>query len=195
MKFKTTLSIYMLSVFFWVAVKGHAAISSKDSETYLLPLNCTELLPDNTPFVSYFELVGKGQVLSNKPFSRRVFKILALRDQLNSAAHLFEGSNPVDIMIRRTLCFYREQKDALQVVPYYDPKMVAFLSDGMKDLEKKVETVILDLQLQSLNKERLARRAKQNEALVQTEKKMAEKSAIQVFERINQQAAQKVKVN
>jgi len=171
------------------------AIDHKESETYLLPLNCSELLPDNTPFVSYFELVGRGQVVSNKPFSRKVFKILALRDKLNASSHLFEGSNPVDIMIRRTLCFYREQRDPLQLVPYYDPKMVSFLSEGMKDLEQKVERVILDLQTQALDKERLARRAKQNEAVVQNEKRLAEKSAIQIFERINQQAVRKVKTN
>ena len=83
----------------------------------------------------------------------------------------------------------------MQLVPYYDPKMVSFLSEGMKDLEQKVERVILDLQTQALDKERLARRAKQNEAVVQNEKRLAEKSAIQIFDRINQQAVRKVKTN
>lgn len=161
--------------------------------TYLLPLNCSELLPDNSTFVSYFDSVGRGQVTADKKLSQKIFRILALREKLNDSPGLFEGLNPVDVVIRRTLCFYRQQRDALQPVPYYDPKMLSFLNENIKELEKKVEAVILECQYKRMSKELLESRAKKNQALVDSEKKQAEKTAGQVFDKLNQQAARKAR--
>jgi hypothetical protein len=159
--------------------------------TYLLPLNCSELLPDNSTFVSYFDSVGRGQVIADKSLSQKIFRILALREKLNDSPQLFAGANPVDVVIRRTLCYYRQQKDALQPVPYYDPKLLSFLKENIGELEKKVEAVILECQYKLISKELLETRAKKNQALVDSVKKQAEKTAENVFDKLHQQAVRK----
>lgn len=186
-----------LGLFWWLAPYlafqvGVFAAPTKET-TYLLPLNCSELLPDNTPFLSYLESVAKGQVIADKTLSQKIFRILALRDKLNQASGLFEGPNPIDTVIRRTLCYYRQQKDALQPVPYFDPKILSFLKENIRELEKKVEAVIVECQYQVLNRERLAQKAQQNQALVETFVKKAEQSADQTFERLAREAAKKVR--
>jgi hypothetical protein len=185
---------WTLSIWFLFSLGAFGA-PTKDSATYLLPFNCSELMPDNTPFVNFFESVGRGQILSNKTLSKQIFKVLALREKLNQKPDLFQGINPIDVLIRRTLCYYREQKDALQVVPYYEPKLLGFLGQSMKDLEKTVESTLLDLQLQVLNQEELGRRARQNDALVAAERGRAQQSANQIFDQIAKDAVRKVKRN
>jgi len=188
--------LFVLGLFFClvICVSGQAS-AFKENATYLLPLNCSELLPDNTTFLSYFEAVGRGQVISDKALSRKIFRVLALREKLNSTPDLFQGTNPIDVLIRKTLCYYRQQKDALQVVTYYDPKMVSYLKENMKDLEAKVDSAIFNCQFQQETKEALEKRAKKNEALVQDYMKEAQKSANQSFEKITKEAARKAKVN
>jgi hypothetical protein len=188
--------LFVLGLFFGlvICVSGQAS-AFKENATYLLPLNCSELLPDNTTFLSYFEAVGRGQVISDKTLSRKIFRVLALRDKLNSTPDLFQGINPIDVLIRKTLCYYRQQKDALQVVTYYDPKMVSYLKENIKDLETKVDSAIFNCQFQQETKEALEKRAKKNEALVQDYMKEAQKSANQSFEKITKEAARKAKVN
>lgn len=192
MKKNASLSTWIvgLGIFFSINLLGSP---TKDTATYLLPFNCSELLPDNSAFLSFFESIARGQVVANKALSKKIFKVLALRDKLNQKPELFQGSNPLDALIARTLCYYREQKDALQIVPYYDPKLLEFLSQNIKDLEKKAEAVILDLQVQILNKEELGRRARQNEALVAAERESAEQSANRMFDQIAQEAQRKAK--
>lgn len=192
MKKSASLSTWIvgLGVVFGAALVG---APTKDTATYLLPFNCSELLPDNSTFLSFFESVARGQVIANKALSKKIFRVLALREKLNQKQELFQGANPLDSLIARTLCYYREQKDALQIVPYYDPKLLEFLNQNIKDLEKKAEAVILDLQLQVLNKEELGRRARQNEALVAAERESAEQSANRLFDQIAQEAARKAK--
>lgn len=193
---KTERQLFVLGLVFClvICISGQAS-AFKENATYLLPLNCSELLPDNTAFLSYFEAVGRGQVISDKTLSRKIFRILALREKLNSTPDLFQGINPIDVLIRKTLCYYRQQKDALQVVTYYDPKMVTYLKDNMKDLEVKVDSAIFNCQFQQETKEALEKRAKKNEAIVQDYMKEAQKSANQSFEKITKEAARKAKAN
>lgn len=176
-----------------ITMSWAAPVPLPGEPTYLLPLNCSELLPDNSTFVSYFDSVGRGQVLADKALSQKVFRILALREKLNDSPHLFEGANPVDVVIRRTLCYYRQQKDALQPVPYYDPKLLSFLKENIGELEKKVEAVILECQYKLMSKELLETRAKKNQALVDSAKKQAEKTADNVFDKLHQQALRKAR--
>lgn len=168
---------------------------NKGEPTYLLPLNCSELLPDNSAFLSFFESVGRGQVISQKDLSQKIFRVLALRDKLAEVAKSDTGSNPIDIVIRRTLCFYRQQREALQPVPYYDAKFISFLKENIQELEQKVEAVIIESQYKVFHQEMLEKRAKQNQSLVEEAKRRADKSADQVFERLTRRASQKAKVN
>ncbi|NBW99016.1 hypothetical protein EBR03_05540, partial [bacterium] len=167
-----------LGLFWWLApylaFQCVSFAAPTKETTYLLPLNCSELLPDNTPFLSYLESVAKGQVITDKTLSQKIFRILALRDKLNQASGLFEGPNPIDTVIRRTLCYYRQQKDALQPVPYFDPKILSFLKENIRELEKKVEAVIVECQYQVLNRERLAQKAQQEEEIQEELAKLQE---------------------
>ncbi|NBT58252.1 hypothetical protein EBT16_05660 [bacterium] len=191
----TLFQVFRLALALMLVLAGGraTAIPTQLEPTYLLPLNCSELLPDNSTFVSYFDSVGKGQVVSDKALSQKIFRILALRERVQDTPGLFDGANPVDVVIRRTLCYYRQQKDALRPVPYYDSHFLSFLKENIKDLEKKVEAVILECQYKLLSRELLEKRAKKNQALVESEKKQAEKTAAQIFERLNQQATRKAK--
>ncbi|NBV51670.1 hypothetical protein EBR78_10705 [bacterium] len=81
----------------------------------------------------------------------------------------------------------------MQPVPYFDPKILSFLKENIRELEKKVEAVIVECQYQVLNRERLAQKAQQNQALVETFVKKAEQSADQTFERLAREAAKKAR--
>ena len=108
----------------------------------MLPLNCSELLPDIAPFTDFFEAVAKGTVKTEPRFSKRLFKILALRGKLFESGRRMKKENPVDILIRKTLCFYREQKEPLKPISYDNPHFIAFLRSASMDLENKVDEAI-----------------------------------------------------
>src|SRR5262245_59423451 len=110
------------------------AAFSAESGTYLMPMNCTELLPDNTQFVGCLDAVAKGQVTADRALAKRVFRLLALREKMNDAASKYRDVNPIDLLIRRTLCFYREQKEPMAAVPYNNVQFVTFLRANLREL-------------------------------------------------------------
>lgn len=160
---------------------------------YLLPLNCSELLPQEASFLSYFESVGKGQVATNKKLSERIFRILALRDQLQESSSLIEDRNPIDELVRRTLCFYRQQKDALSPVPFDSPEMVSFIGQNIRELESKVEAVILEIEYRKASQDILKRKAQRHQRLVDKEKQIAARKARELFETLSRKAVNKAK--
>src|SRR5947209_14947948 len=97
-------------LFLLAAGRAEAAISS-DSSYFLLPMSCAELLPDPAPYLGFFEAVGKGLVAKDRALSKRIFRVLSLREKLAEEPDRAREGNPVDVLIRKTLCYYREQKD------------------------------------------------------------------------------------
>jgi len=105
----------------------------------MLPLNCAELLPDTSAFLNYFESVARGIVTKDRKFSRRLFRILSLREKLAEQGDRSREQNPVDNLIRKTLCFYREQKEPVRPISYDDAEFLKYLRSSITDLEAKVE--------------------------------------------------------
>jgi len=157
-------------------------------------MNCTELLPDNALFVGYLEAVAKGQVMSDRAFSKRLFRVLSLRDKMNDAAGKYRDTNPVDLLVRRTLCFYREQREPLEAVMYNDAKFIVFLKSNLKELESKIEVAILDWQMEKEQRAKYELQLQKNQVLVDLLRKEAEKEARISFDRLSLSARRKVQV-
>lgn len=182
------MSLFLRS-FVFLLLLSH--IGRGSNAEFLLPLNCTELLPDQTQFLSYFESVGKGQVKNNKRLSQRIFKILALRERLQKDTQIYEGKNPVDHLIQKTLCFYRQQKEPLAPVPFDDPKVVSFINQNLKELEAKVEAVVLEVEYRKAKESLLRRKALKYQKLVEEEKQIANRKANELFKILSNKANRK----
>src|SRR4051812_4106201 len=93
---------------FWIGVilmtKGAIAAMPLEAGVYLLPINCSELLPDDSPFVQFFEAVGRGNATANRSFSKRIFRLVSMREKAMRSADRIRDQNPVDRLIRKTLC-------------------------------------------------------------------------------------------
>lgn len=167
----------------------HGAIS--DPGVFRLPTNCRELLPDQTPFLQFFESVAKGQASKNPSFSKRLFKVLALREKLIEEIGKADG-NPIELLVRQTLCFYREQRDPLRPIPYDDTDFLKFLLSGIGELEKKAEAAVL--QEEVLHSERMAyeTQLEKTQGVIDRVWKEAEKEAGATYSRISRAARKKV---
>src|SRR5687768_12693389 len=103
-----------IALILFLSVSTLRAALPPQGGVFMLPLSCSELLPDPGPFINFFEAVARGSVTHDKAFSKRMFKILALREKLSNMTDRTREQNPVDDLIKRTLCFYREQKEPLK---------------------------------------------------------------------------------
>lgn len=181
-----------LKTTFW-GVMLLAVLAKGTEPQILLPLNCSELLPDHSTFLGYFESVGRGQVTRNKRLSQRIFKVLALRQKLQDSTSLYQGRNPIDALVRGTLCFYRQQKDALSPVPFDSPAIVSFISESMNELEGKVEAVILETEYRKAVGAILRKKAQMNEEIIDQEKQLAARKAQELFKVLSDKALRKAK--
>ena len=161
-----------------------AATGNSDGGTYMLPMNCSELLPENSPFLNFFEAVGRGQAASDKHFAERVFRILSLRDILAREDDRSRLQNPVDFLVRKTLCFFREQKEPLRPVAYDDKVFLHYLRGSMGELENKVNTAILQAETDREERSRYERKLLQNQKYVDGVQRQAEAEAQREYKRI-----------
>ena len=127
-------------------------------------------------------------------FARRIFRVLSLREKTGEAAAKYRDVNPLDLLIRRTLCFYREQKEPIQQVAYNNPQFVTFLRANLKELETKIENAILDWQLERQQRTKYEAQLQKNQNLVDAIRKEAENDARISFERLSSSARKKVQV-
>lgn len=174
----------------WVST--HAALTP-ESSSYLLPMSCAELLQDASPFLSYFEAVAQGMVTQDRKLSRRLFRILSLRERLGEATGRTRESNPIDTLIRKTLCFYREQKEPLRQIPFDDPEFLKFLKSGLKELEEKVDDTVYQWELERQQQREYEKRLRQNRGEVETVQREARNEALRSFDRLSEAARKKVR--
>lgn len=170
-----------------------SAVSSRENGVFLLPLECSELLPDSAPYLQFFEAVARGELKKDKAFSKRVFRILALRDKLQASAHQSRDQNPIDLLIRKTLCFYREKKEPLKMVPYDDPAFLQFLRGSFSDLEQTVEATIFQREYDKQQRKEYERLLTQNQELEESVRSQAEVDADRNFEKLSNAAKKKVR--
>lgn len=184
----TVLGAFLISV-----NDMQAAIGGADAGVYLLPLECSELLPDNGPFLNFFEAVGRGNIRKDRGLSQRIFKVLAMRERIAQSGMQSHESNPVDLLVRKSLCFFREKKDPLRMIPYDDPQFLDFLRVSMGDLEKKVEEMVFQKEFDKAQRKEYERRLTENQELEDKVRGQAEVDADRNFERLSKAARRKVK--
>lgn len=173
-----------------VSNSGFAAIS--ESGTYMMPMNCNELLPDNGPYVQFFDAVAHGQVALDKSLSKRLFRISSLREKVGDAAERSREQNPVDLVIRKSICFYREQKEPLQPIAFDNPGFVKFLKGALKDLENKVDDMVFQAEFERYQRREFERKVNKNKAMIEVLKKEADRDAERAFNKISSAAKKKI---
>lgn len=188
-------TLFIIGLVLVLSTWGATTFAAKpDNNVYMMPLNCGELLPDTTNFVGYFESVAKGLAGSDKAFSKRMLKLLSLREKVAEVVDLNRAPNPVDTLIQKTVCFYREQKEPLKPITFDDPNFLTFLKTSFKDLEGKVEDAVFNAQFEKYQREEYARRVQANRGAIETLEKEANRDADRVFDKISSNAKRKARV-
>lgn len=186
-----TMRKLLLFVCFWsVSV---FSVPAPDAGQYMLPLSCAELLPDMNQYIVFFEAVGRGNVTTDRKFSKRIFRILGLREKLMELGDRGKEQNPVDLLIRKTLCFYREQKEPLKPVGYDDDAFLKFLKGALRELETKVDDAVFQWELERQQRKELERMALKNQVIVESLLREAEIEADSTFYRLSKAAKRKAK--
>lgn len=183
---------HVAALVFFLAFTAYGA-PTHENGVFLLPLECSELLPDSGPYLQFFEAVARGSLKKDKAFSKRIFRILALREKMQSSAQQSRDQNPLDLLIRKTLCFYREKKEPLKMVPYDDPAFMAFLHGSLNDLETKVEETIFQREFDKQQRKEYERLLTQNQELEESVRGQAEVDADRNFDRLSSAARKKVR--
>ena len=122
-----------------------AAATQREGGNVLMPLNCGELLPDSSPFINFFGAVATSTVSSDRQLSKRLLRLMALRDRIRGTVDTNRIPNPIDTLIQKTICYYREQKEPLQPISFDNRPFVAFIKGSLKDLENKVDDLVFQL--------------------------------------------------
>jgi hypothetical protein len=161
-----------------------------DSGVYSLPLSCSELLPDPTPFMNFFEGVARGSINREPKLAKRIFRLLAYRTKVNELRP--KDQNPVEILIRKTLCFYREQREPMKAIPIDDEKFLQYLRGSLKDLEAKVEEASFQIELERQQKALYEKKLQGTEALVEKVTAQMNREVDLEFERLAKAARRKV---
>jgi hypothetical protein len=178
-----------------ILFSGLAANASvaPEGSVYLLPMNCAELLPDSSPFLDFFDAVGRGQAQSNRAFSESVYRILAMRDLLSRKDEKSRLHNPIDILVRKTLCFYREQKAPTGTISFDDANLIAYLKSSMKELEKSVDKAVVNAEFERKERERFEKKLLENQKYVEGVRRRANLEANRRYQKLRDEAARKLR--
>ncbi|MBI4404628.1 MAG: hypothetical protein HY537_10725 [Deltaproteobacteria bacterium] len=150
--------------------------------SYQLPINCSELLPDNGPFIAFFEAVARGQATKDRNFSKHLFRILFFREKLATDNDWIREQNPIDLVIRKTLCFFREQKEPLKAIAFDNEEFAQFLKKSIKELENKINQLILDVEIERNQRRQYELKLARNQAAVEALKREAAAEALRSYE-------------
>ena len=185
------MRLFFVSLLMILGFEGRAAVAPGN---YLMPLNCLELLPDSSPFTGFFEAVARGMAGKDRQLSKRLFKILSLRDRIANQVDQNREPNPLDTLIQKTICFYREQKEPLKPITFDDADFIKFLKNGLKDLEGKVDDTVFHVEFERFQRQEYERRANKNRGTIEVLQREAERDAENSFDRISSAARRKVRV-
>ena len=165
-----------------------------DRPIYLMPMNCAELVPDTAPFLGFFESLGRGMAATQKTIAKRVFRILALREKLASDTGRVGEGNPIDPLIRKFICYYREQKDPLSPIAYDDAEFVKFVSKELDTLETRVNDAMFQVAFEDQQRQEYERRIQAQRAVIDSLQDEAEREAIVLYNKATSRARSKVKL-
>ncbi len=180
----------LLLLLILLQVRVNGALDS--SMTVMLPTSCTELLQKTEPFIDFFEAIGRGVAKTDRELSKRIFAILVLREKLKESSVIRDKNNPVDVVIQKALCFYREQKEPLKEVSYDNPQLLIFIKQSISELEKKVQDTIFEYELERFRRKYYELKLEQNNKFTKTLRLEAEKIAESKYKSISERAKKKV---
>lgn len=160
---------------------------------FLLPMACSELLPDTDPFIRFLDSVARGNLLTENALSKRIFRLMALREKVAETIRIGRERNPVDIMVQKTLCFYRQQKEPLKPVPYDDEAFLEFLKGGIDDMEKQISAAIRQEEIERFQKKEFERKLEQNREREDQLRRQAQRDAEKEMKQISESAKRQVK--
>jgi len=169
----------------------HGELLGPRSAVYVMPINCSELMPDNTPFTGYFMTVAQGAVTTDKKLASQMFEILALKQTLADKKDWATKINPVEVLIRKVICFYRQEKEPLKVIPYDDQDFITFLKTAMPELETRINDAIYQIAFEKTQKKMFELRLSQNQKAVESLRKKAAGEARTTFKKLTADAAKK----
>lgn len=175
-----------------LSAKGVGATSLRGAGTVTLPMTCAELIPETEPFTQFFEAVARGSVTTKSRLSKRMFRVLALREKLKEIGKRHKDDNPIDQIIRKTLCFYRESTDPVRAVPFDDAAFLKFIESSIDEVEKKSEEAVYQSEYVRLQKEEYEKRLDRNQDLIEQLRQEADRSAQKSYDEISTKAKRKV---
>lgn len=157
-----------------------------------LPMTCAELLPEAEPFRNFFEAVARGMVTSNTRLSKRMFFVLSMRQKLSASDKRSREDNPLDTLVRKTLCFFRENKEPLRAIPFDDAQFKKYIASSIDELEKKANEAVFQAEFDRLQRESYEKRLDRNRDLVERVRQEADRAAQHSFEQLTKKARRKV---
>lgn len=179
---------FVVLFIFWVST-----VFSAEHPVFLMPMNCGELVPDTGPFLNFFESVGRGIAPVNRMLAKRVFKVLGMREKVLSETGRQGDVNPIDPLIRKFLCYFREQKEPLRVVAYDDADFTQFVSKELSTLEKSVDAAVFQIAFEDQSRKEYERKLSTQRELVDSIRDEANREANRVFEKVLVHARSKVR--
>jgi hypothetical protein len=157
-----------------------------------LPLNCSELMPEPTPYLNFFEACGNKLATNatDRKYAVQIYKVLYLRKRILPET---KDANPIDTLIQKTLCFYREQKEPLKAIAIDNPAFINYLKGSLPELERKVNEVVYQIESERLRKEAYEKSLQKNSVVIEKVQDQAYSAANQTFDKISKKAKQKIK--
>lgn len=190
---KPTLAALILLSITWGVTNPVQAALSPEMGVFMLPMNCSELLPDATPFLNFFEAIARANVLKDQKFTKRLLRVLALRDHFAESGDRSREQNPIDVLIRRTLCFYREQKEPSRPIGFDDAGLETFMRSSLGELEDKVKQAILQSEIERQQRLEYERKLKHNQHMVDRLEQEADEEADRTFTQLAKIARKKIR--
>jgi hypothetical protein len=78
-----TFAFVLLLALLAPSVDSHGAGAPLRAREVMLPMTCAELIPEAEAFRNFFEAVARGAVSTNAALSKRMFRLLAMREKLS----------------------------------------------------------------------------------------------------------------
>lgn len=187
----TFLVVLVVAAVFGTSGRSRADVTV--NPVFTLPASCGELLSDVGPFLGFLEAVANGLANSDRALSKRILRLLALRNEALRNNERLRNDNGVDGTLRRALCFYREQREPIRPVAFDDDAFIRFLRESIGDLEKKVENSIFEVELESARRRQLESRLAKNRVAAERLEAEANRAARTSYNSILERARKKAK--
>lgn len=193
-KMEPPMRFFLLSLSLWASGQLHAntPLLTDTNSVYLLPMTCSELLPNSDPFLKFLDSVARGNLGGDPAMATQIFRVLGLRNRLAELIGGKREKNPADTLIQKTLCFYRQNKDPLRPVAFDDNDFLAFLKQSLAELENRIVSAVDQKQQERFRLEEFSRRLELNRDREEVLRNAADAEAERKFQAVSEAAKKKI---